>query len=1466
MSQLFISHSSKDNGFVRELHRALANHKLDAWIDSRELFAGLLLTPSIKKAIKNAGAFIVVVSQESLQSRWVGKELKHALKLQKQRGANNYPVIPLALNATKLGVMEDYFAGEPTYISVSSNPGGIEAALPKILAALGKQLLTDTAPTPTPLADPLEDLVLELTDLKIHTQDQTRRASARARLVYKPAATGKRDVSSQQNWRFISPLGPLEADDIRWYLEQYAVWPGEMFKPRAQQIEAKLSTWGQQLYQAALPPEATTEALQAWRQATSPVNRRFSVSIDAAVELGAAAAEQDSAKQAATLLLSLPWELLHDGKSYLFQGAKASRVRRCLPNTQDVTVAAVAPPIRILLITARPEDPACSYLDHRASALPLVAAMETLGSLVELTLLSPATLPALRLALEQAQGLGAPYHVVHFDGHGVYDAKVGLGGLCFEDPQDQHLLVNRRHLTVYTTELGPLLRDYRIPLVFLDACQTAAAEQASESVASELLKLGVASVVAMSHSVLVATAGIFVQAFYRALAEGKRVGAAMLAGQQQLHDDSLRGHIFGVGELRLQDWFVPVLFQEQHDPQLFQAAAVSPASQARIQEALKNRMGKIIPDEPTPEFVGRSKDLLRLERLLLQPDSPDRYAILRGQGGEGKTALAVEFARWLVRSKQIQRAAFVSVETHTQAKALLDALGQQLLPSYSVAAYPDLDQAIQPVQRALLEQTTLVVIDNLESILLPPYLAASTQTELNDDLKQELAAILAVCAQLNSVGHTRLLFTSREALPAPFDNPQQLIELQRLDREDAVKLIERLLNQDRISSAAHAQREAIEQLVDAVHGHARTLALLAPSLRSLGVTKTHAQLTALMADMHKKFPADREHSLYASVALSLQRLSAESQNKVQVLGVFHGGVHLVVLQIMMDWEPQEVEALAYELIATGLATANPFNYLSLNPALCPYLRAQCPTAQQAELTERWAAAMLGYVEYLAQQASKNVELAATLTLLDLANFLALLAHIQQAGDAAATIDLTTTLYRLLHNLGKPALLNRVGQARDAAAAKLGAEWNHAHFEAQGTRIEQQLAGGQISAALAAAETLLHSARAAGADCYPVADYDLAMACFLLGRVVKTAGGAEPAQPLLAEAQQRFEAIAEQRQDRGAEKMASVCLTDAGDCLRHLGRLDAAAQAYEQAIHRAESLSDERQVAVGKIQLGSVRLAQRRYQEALTAYSEARAVFNRLNDLGTVAGSWHQTGMAYQDAGQPEAAEQAYRQALAINVQLGNAAGQVLTLIQLGNLYAEALARPEDAASFYQQAAEIYAKIGDLANEGRARNNLGDTLCKLGRLDAARQAIRRAITCYAQFGHAAQPWTAWIILADIETAANQPHAAAAAKAKALACYLAYRRDGGENHYDDGRIALAVTLALQAADPAAALAIIQDNLDLPELPDWLRPLLHALHAIAAGSRDPQLAAAPELHYISAAEILLLLETLAAPTLHG
>jgi len=614
--------------------------------------------------------------------------------------------------------------------------------------------------------------------------------------------------------------------------------------------------------------------------------------------------------------------------------------------------------------------------------------------------------------------------------------------------------------------------------------------------------------------------------------------------------------------------------------------------------------------------------------------------------------------------------------------------------------------------------------------------------------------------------------------------------------------------------------------------------------------------------MEQTFPGNREKSVFASVELSLRRLSKTNRDRARVLGVFHGGVNIVILRLMMQWDEADVASLAGELVETGLATPNRYNHLTLNPALSPYLRGRMEATEREEFTSRWVEAMRSYVEFLQQQQSQNIDIAATLTVLELANFFALLDLVQRAGDAEATIDLATSLYNLLQVLGKQRLLARVGQVRDAAAAALGGEWNHARFQAAGTRIDQRRAEGRLPEALTDAQQLFQRAQAAGEHAYPNADFDLGLACFLLARSLKATGGSDQALPLLDEARQRFEAIERQEPGHGAARMASVCFSEQGECLWYLGRLDEAAAAYEEGIRRGEQLGDTRGVAVAKGQIGSIRSDQRRYSEALKAHAEARERFTELDEPGMVAVSWHQTGIDSEGAGQPEAAEDAYRRSLAIKVRLGNVAGQANTLGQLGNLYDDFLDRPEEAVTFHRQAADKYVEIGDAAKEGAVRNNLAGTLRKLHRIDDARQEIRRAIECKAQFGHASELWTSWAILADLEADAGKPAAAAEAKRKAIACYLAYRHDGGENHQPEGRISLTVIEPLLAGDSATAESLLQQLAATHRSTRSLQTFIRALQAIVAGSRDRTLADGPDLNYGMAAEILFLIETLEKP----
>ena len=123
VGKLFISHSSQDDGFVCELQHARADLGQTVWIDSRELRGGDPLWVEIKKAITESTAYAVLVSPAALQSKWVGKELRHAMLVQEQRGPDQFPVIPLSLDDTKLGVSWTPYIGYQESIPGCSVPG-----------------------------------------------------------------------------------------------------------------------------------------------------------------------------------------------------------------------------------------------------------------------------------------------------------------------------------------------------------------------------------------------------------------------------------------------------------------------------------------------------------------------------------------------------------------------------------------------------------------------------------------------------------------------------------------------------------------------------------------------------------------------------------------------------------------------------------------------------------------------------------------------------------------------------------------------------------------------------------------------------------------------------------------------------------------------------------------------------------------------------------------------------------------------------------------------------------------------------------------------------------------------------------------------------------------------------------------------------------------------------------------------
>ncbi|MBU0655030.1 MAG: tetratricopeptide repeat protein [Gammaproteobacteria bacterium] len=1263
--------------------------------------------------------------------------------------------------------------------------------------------------------------------------DNTERVAAAAQMVF---AQNGMAVAQSEHFPFVAPIGLLEADDIKWYLESYYIWPVGLFKERAERIERYFPQWGDKLLTAITASPTAQPVVQQWLDASSNHEPVFSLHVQLS--------DTPESKTAASRLLGFPWELLRYHDQYLLTHNLPVRIRRNLPRLDTPSVTPYdqnQTVLRVLAVSPRPSQ--AGYIDHRASIKPLVEAVESLGKRVELVRVNPPTFQQLKTELRQAQADGNPFHVLHFDGHGVFDTKTGRGALCFEHPLDNKKLLPEFVKRIYADDLAALLTEFPLPLVFLEACQTGQSEAEKQehtdpnaSVAAALLQAGVASVIAMSHSVLVETARRFVSTFYQQLAEGQRIGSAVLAGRQALMQSTDRINIAGAGTLQMQDWFVPVLYQREDDPRLFSHALQLP------EETEPELLLGDLPETPKHTFIGRSRDLLKLERLL----DRQSYAVIRGMGGIGKTAVAVELARWLVQCRRFERCAFVSVETYTHERAIVDILGKQLVnEKYSVAEYgDDLDAALQPIMQVLQTQRTLLVIDNMESLL-----ADVGNTE----------PVLALADRLlKSSPQTRLLFTTREPLPAPFNHQACDIELGALSVTDAKALVMQVMNNEGLRLRHDDQGntpQEVDDLVRSVGCHARALVLLAGELAQRGVTATTANVRAIMQELEQRHPGQRELSLFASVELSLRRLSPEVREQIAGLAVFQDGSKLEGLAYVLGVDTDQVVEIIQALIEVGLAQPiGDYSYIRLDPALPATLDLRLTAQQREDYRQRWREVMGQLVDFLYQQRFKDTKLAAQLTQLELPNLMAYLQTLVadlQVGSVAAEVVASKAgnVESVLANLHQPQALAQVVAWRKQAAQALG-EWSHARYQNEDQNFDRLLQQGDLQAAFQAAQALFQQCQQAGEQAYAGADYDLAMAHFNVGRVLETGGAAAQALPYLQEAQRRFEALGE-----SGASMASAALTEQGDCLQALGQLEAAAAAYEDAIGLDEKRDALRDVAVGKIQLASVRLLQKRYADALQGYQQALALFQQLDEPGAVATAWHQIGMTHRKAGDFAQAEQAYRQSLSIESQQGNKAGEANSLTELGNLY-NAWNRPEQVVSFYRQAAGMYVALGDLRYEGVVRSNIANVLIKLQRYDEARPELLRAIECDQAFGHAAELWKTWDILHDLEQASGNPPAAREAWQQALAAYLAYRRDGGENHHWAGRLALAVGQAIQQGDTVEIEQVIGQLLERGDLD---KNFLHKLQAVIAGERDLALAEDEGLHYQYAAELVLLLEGL-------
>jgi tetratricopeptide (TPR) repeat protein len=285
-----------------------------------------------------------------------------------------------------------------------------------------------------------------------------------------------------------------DGERVRWYLEDYAEFPADPAPAIARQAEARLGEQGAALFRRVF--EASRDAMRVWDAAAGALPQ-------ARIEVDADPGEGPG----------LAWELLRDpaADAPVALGAGAFVRTHHQAARQPVLPVPSGDRLRVLLVICRPGGRADVPFRSVASRLVRGGAEQMAG--LDLDVLRPATFARLAEVLQEAQGAGRPYHVVHFDGHGTWldledlgftpGAGGGGGGgavlalprdkygvsvagpvrggqhgyLLFEEPASEE-----NQQLVDGPTLGRLLTDTGVPVLVLNACRSAYTEARSQPV------------------------------------------------------------------------------------------------------------------------------------------------------------------------------------------------------------------------------------------------------------------------------------------------------------------------------------------------------------------------------------------------------------------------------------------------------------------------------------------------------------------------------------------------------------------------------------------------------------------------------------------------------------------------------------------------------------------------------------------------------------------------------------------------------------------------------------------------------------------------------------------------------------------------------------------------------------------------------------------------------------------------
>jgi len=1016
---------------------------------------------------------------------------------------------------------------------------------------------------------------------------------------------------------------------------------------------------------------------------------------------------------------AIPWEYLYDELNDFFLGVSPETpITRYIPMPEPPRPITIYPTLRVLAVISNPVNQA----EHGLPELDVENAKRVLNQaleeweregLVQLEILDHAIASEIREKLRRYQP-----HIFHFIGHGTFEDDKAY--LVIEDDDYRLRLISDRTFREF------FLGSDFTKLVVLNACQsaTASSTQPMVGLAPNLVRRGLPAVVAMQYSIYDDTAIKFSREFYRTLAVGFPVDAAI--------SEARRGIYIDCGVER-RDWGIPVLFMRSPDGVILKLT--KPIARPLRLESIPG----------SGNFIGRKRELNEYRSRL---DSQS-IVVIGGTAGVGKTMLGAQIV-----TQQSQRKVF----WHTFHRGLNDnlesviwALGGFLATNHDDALRIFLDLNIEKLKEEgyRVSEAINLLIYSLEQ---GDYLLCFDDFQMAD----EDAKINSLFEIFNDrLQNTRVMVLSRQRPRFADTIGLDYEPLTGLNEADAKVLLNR--------SAIHLGAELFAKLYEQTLGN--------PKLLELFITwreNKPRKDDEVSEFINQAFGEKVEDYLLKNV---YETLSGEEQRLLKVISIFRAPVdreaigEVLVEESMADvdhvldalvhkYAVQESEygekylhSLLEEFCHDRLQTDTPFR-TRLHKNAGRYYHDQEDYLEaahhyfEAREYQKSAETIIGNLDQLiyAGQSGAIVGQLGKLgpDLLDAETWASVCIAMGDAcmiaGEFDAAIESYQAVLEAKLHLSDPRKIADVKRKIGLSYERKG-QYDQAlmHFHegiqilgedlsVETARIYECLSWvyanqGEYEKAIESAQQGLKIVEGTGyeketADCHDAIgfaylrkdDHDRAI--------------------------EHYRKALEAKKRIGARLGITGSYIKLGIAHKYKGEYGKAVKYYADSLATSEEIGDIARIAVSHGELGFVQDVKSNYDEAISHYNKALVLFNRLGHKPLVAITHNNLGKAYRGKGEYDRARAHLDIALKMYVDFEDKEGlsdvyRILSEISLcqGDV--------DQAQEHYQKAIELAVEIGSKYGESCAHRALGKIRAATGNPDEARKLLNLSLDIFRE---------------------------------------------------------------------------------------------------------------------------------------